>query len=301
MTKRLLAVLIFSLVVHAGSGICLAQEEEGVFGDTTFTIGSWDFEWIPDKTPYPAYIADPRRPRMEVAVGYVDTDIPDTSSGMVNLDAGTRITVLRMQRGAKGANEFALDVEGGLFTRFDLINGLDNLGWDGRYGVFLAWDWSDTIAARFGYRHISAHLGDEYIEETGRTRIGYTRDDWRIGLAFHPTQSLLIYVEPSYAWHMGNPDRQEKWALEGGAQYQGPYTLWKNSLAWYGGVHVASWQENGWNPSVACQVGVKLKRDPKRTRMRFGIEAYTGRAVLGEFALDYNETYVTAGFFFDFF
>lgn len=300
--KRALGLLIVALVMFAGPGNCPAQQqEEGMTGDTTFTIGSWNLEWIPGNTPYPAYIADPRRPRMQVGVGYIDSEIPDISSGLVNLEAGARITVLKMRRSDEGANEYTLDLEGGIFTRFNLINGLYNVGWDGRYGIYLARNWSDAISARFGYCHLSAHLGDQYIEETDRMRVGYVRDDWRIGLGFHPVKSLLVYVEPSFAWHRGNPDRQEYWAVEGGVQYQGPYTVWKNSLAWYAGMHVASWQENGWNPSITCQVGLKLKRDPKQARLGVNIEAYTGRAVLGEFALDYNETYITAGFFFDFF
>lgn len=298
--KQLL--LIIALVLFAWPGICPAnQVEEGTTGDTTFTVGSWNLEWIPGKTPYPAYIADPRRPRMHAGFGYSDSEIPAVSSGLIDLDAGTRIAVLKMQRSAEGANEYTLDLEGGIFTRFNMINGLYNVGWDGRYGVYLAWNLSDITAARIGYRHISAHLGDQYIEETERTRIGYIRDDLRIGLGFRPVKSLLVYVEPSCAFHMGNSDRQELWALEGGVQYQGPYTVWKNSMAWYGGMHLASWQENGWNPSIACQAGFELKRDPKQARMRLGIEAYTGRAILGEFALDYNETYITAGIFFDFF
>ena len=38
---------------------------------------------------------------------------------------------------------------------------VDNIGWDGRYGMFAVWDWSNKVVARVGYRHLSAHLGDE--------------------------------------------------------------------------------------------------------------------------------------------
>jgi hypothetical protein len=38
---------------------------------------------------------------------------------------------------------------------------VDNIGWDGRYGMFAVWDRSNKVVARVGYRHLSAHLGDE--------------------------------------------------------------------------------------------------------------------------------------------
>ncbi len=292
-------MMILFLCIAGSTQICLAQGDDQI-RDTSFQLGNWQMEWIPDKTPYPSYLADPRRPRMHMGVGATGTDIPETSSGLINLDAGTRVTLLKMQRGSDGANEFSLDVEGALFTRFDLIRGLDNYGWDGRYGIYAAWDWSDTIMARFGHRHISSHLGDEYMENTGTPRFNYTRNDLRMGWGIQAADGMLFYVEPSWAWYLGN-DRLKKWIIEGGYQYQGPYTAWKDSMAWYGGIHIASFQENGWNPSVSCQVGVKLKRDPKQTILRFAVEGYAGRAVLGEFALDYNEAYLSAGFFFDYF
>jgi len=238
---------------------------------------------------------------MHMGVGGTHTNIPEVSDEMVNLDAGTRVTLLKMQSSMAAAHEFAVDMEGGFFGRFDMINGFDNYGLDGRYGIYTAWDWSDTIAARFGYRHLSCHLGDEYMVTTGRSRFNYTRNDLRLGLAVRFTQSILFYVEPSWAWQMGNPARQRAWAIEGGGQYQGPYNVWKDSMAWYGGVHIASFKENDWSPSVACQVGLELQRDPKQTKLKFGIEGYTGRALLGEFALDYHESYLSAGIYFDYF
>jgi hypothetical protein len=256
---------------------------------------------LPDKQPYPSYIADPRRPRMHFGVGAISSEIPERSGGMINLDAGTRITLLKMQRGSEGANEFALDIEGGLFTQFDLVNNLDIIGWDGRYGAYAAWDWTDLVVARFGYRHLSAHLGDEYMEETGRRRINYTRDDFRVGLGYRVVKNTLVYLEPSRAWHLGNKSRQERWAVEGGVQYEGPYDLWKGSVALYAGIHVSSFAESDWKPSFTGQIGLNVKRDPRRTRLRIGLEGYTGRAILGEYALDFDETYLSLSLFFDYF
>ena len=277
-----------------------AQDDDRA--DTTFNLGkNWLLELDPDDQPYPDYLADPRRPRMEVGVGVADSDIPDTSSARVMLDLGTRYTLLKITPSRAGKNEFALDIEGCLFTQFDPGNSLDNIGWDGRYGIFAVWDWSDKVAARIGYRHISAHLGDEYIEETGRQRIGYTRDDLALGLAYHLNERVLIYVEPNWAWSLGNENRQKRWAAEGGIQYEGPRHMWNSSTAFYAAAHVRAFDETDWEPGVSMQTGVHVKRDARSSNLRFGLEGYVGRAILGEFALDYDEMYLTAGIFFDFY
>lgn len=61
---------------------------------------------LPSEQPYPSYIADPRRPRKHFGVGAITSDVPERTNGVINLDAGTRITLLKME---KGSNEFALD------------------------------------------------------------------------------------------------------------------------------------------------------------------------------------------------
>ena len=286
---------VFLFVTHVP-----AQDNDRA--DTTFNLGkSWLLELDPDDQPYPDYLADPRRPRMEVGVGVADSDIPSTSSTRVMLDLGTRYTLFKITPVKEGKNEFALDIEGGLFTQFDPGNGLDVIGWDGRYGVFAVWDWSDKVAARVGYRHISAHLGDEYIEQTGRQRINYTRDDLAFGLSYFLNENIMIYVEPSWAWSMGNENRQKRWAAEGGVQYEGPRDMWNNSTAFYAAAHVRAFDETDWDPGLSVQTGVHVKRDQRSSNLRLGVEGYIGRAILGEFALDYDEAYLTLGIFFDFY
>lgn len=117
-----IVVLLFVAPAHA-------QENERA--DTTFKLGSrWLLELDPNDQPYPDYIADPRRPRMQVGVGVADSDIPESSSTRVMLDLGTRYTLLKIKTDPSGTNEFALDIEGGLFNQFDPGLGLE--GYIGR-------------------------------------------------------------------------------------------------------------------------------------------------------------------------
>ena len=155
MKHAALSILVLFLLITKASD----QDDERAA--TTFKLGSrWVLEMDPDDQPDPDYLADPRRPRMQVGVGVADSEIPETSSSRVMLDLGARYTLFKITPTKEGKNEFALDIEGGLFTYFDPGNGLDHIGWDGRYGMLAVWDWSDKVAARVGHRHISAHLGD---------------------------------------------------------------------------------------------------------------------------------------------
>jgi len=52
---------------------------------------------------------------------------------------------------------------------------------------------------------------------------------------------------------------------------------------------------------VSVQTEYHIKRDQHSSTLRLGLEGYLGRAILGKFALGYDEAYLTAGIFFDFY
>lgn len=215
---------------------------------------------------------------MQVGFGAIDSDIPETSSGRMMLDAGARYT---------------------LFAQFDAGNQLDVVGWDGVYGVLAVYDWDDQLNVRVGYRHLSAHLGDEYMENTDRPRLNYTRVAIVLGLTWEFDNGITAHLEPSWAWSVGNDDLQKKWVLIGGVQYQGPFECWNGSSTFFCGGHVHSFEESDWQPDLSAVAGYLVKRDARSSNIRFQLEYYHGRAVLGEFSLDNDETYLTAGAVFD--
>lgn len=290
----IILLISYPYAIHADE----SQRSDATF-EGRFTQWTWEFD--PAIQPYPEYVADPRRPRMQVAIGAFDSDISDTSSGRIMLDAGTRYSLFHVKTDSKSIDEFALDIEGALFTQFDTGNKLDVVGWDGIFGVLAVYDWNDRLNVRAGYRHLSAHLGDEYQENTNRPRINYTRDALVLGLAWEYENGVTTYVEPSWAWGLGNDDLQESWAILGGLQYEGPFEYWNGSAAFFSGTHVRSFEESDWELDVSAVAGYLVKRDARSSNVRFQLEFYHGRAILGEFAFDNDETYLTAGVVFDFY
>ena len=60
------------------------------------------------------------------------------------------------------------------------------------------------------------------------------------------SEKILVQVKPSWAWSMGNEDRQKRWPGEGGVQYQGPRDMWNNSTAFYLAAHLRAFDETDW-------------------------------------------------------
>ena len=292
---RILIAILLLMGLHA---LALAADDKP--GDAQSQAAGWAWEFDPGERRYPEYLADPRRPRMMIGLAAADSEIPETSSGRVMVDAGGRYTIVQGGHDPTGQTVFAIDIEGGLFTQFDLINSTDFIGWDGRYALFAVYDCRDAFALRFGYRHISCHLGDEYMEASGRHRINYIRDDLALGFSYRFSDQLLAYIEPSWAWNMGNTDQQDRWACEGGVQYQGPFSHFKDNASLYTALHLRAFEENNWDPGISAQIGYLVNRGPGRNRVRLGLELYTGRSILGDFALAYDEKYAMLGIYIDF-
>lgn len=259
----------------------------------------WEID--PGSSPYDDYLADPRAPRMRVGFGVASKDIPDTTVGRIFLDVGTRYTVARFTPEGPEAKPISIDLEAGVFMQFDAGQALDNLGWDGRFGILAVREFGPRLAVRGGYRHFSSHIGDEYIERTGRIRLGYSRDTLALGASYKPSPRLTAYVEPSIAFSLGNRDRQDPLMLDLGAQYLLPPARPDNGTATsqYTALHVQANQENDWDPGVTAKLGWALQGTVQNT-LRFEVEAYTGRALLGDFALDFDETYLMVSFGVDF-
>ena len=264
-----------------------------------FSIGTWNFELDPGHRPYPEYLADPRRMRFALGVAGFDSDISESSGMRAMLDAAVRYTLFRVETG--GGRDFALEILGGVFLQFDMGEKLDSIGYDGLYGANLVFGINDRWTTRLCYRHLSAHIGDEYVERTGRERVGYTREDLAIGVAWQFHDRWLAYVEPGWATRNGNRERQADLSFDGGLQYEGPRRLWNDSSAFYAGLHVRAFEESDWKPGISVQTGFHVRGRADRTNVRMGLEAYTGRAILGEYALDFDESYLLASFMLDFY
>ena len=103
-----------------------------------------------------------------MALFYTRSEIPDTSGTRTMLKAGGRFGIVRWEAAPGGGRSWQLSLDAGLDAMFDSQNSLDNVGWDGNYGITLTTASASRFAYKLGILHCSSHVGDEYMERTGR-------------------------------------------------------------------------------------------------------------------------------------
>ncbi len=252
---------------------------------------------LPRGDLYKPYIADPHRVNFSAQLlGMVHDDIDSAGDFRIGIKVGGRFGVLRLHPENRPELGWQVSFEAGLDGQFDIENSQDNIGWDGNFGWYLTnateKGWSYKLAAL----HTSSHIGDEFIEDTGRKRINYTRREIALGMSKQFTLYYRAYAELGLGYSPGNEDLQEPGRLQAGLEFEHPQSVWDNLLGWYAALDLSSMQERDWKVDIAFQTGVFL---PMQERMhRVGIEVYRGRPPLGEFFQD-TEMQITFGIWVD--
>jgi hypothetical protein len=76
---------------------------------------------------------------------------------------------------------------------------------------------SGRFRTKFGYYHLSSHLGDEFLlENPGYPRLNYSRDCLVLGETLFITERLRIYAELAWAFH---DDVSKPWEFQFGVDY----------------------------------------------------------------------------------
>jgi hypothetical protein len=265
-------------------------------GSTITATGSGRAYFAPGHL-YPPYAADPFR----VGFGFEPVhmsklSIPHTSKSRVNLRAGGILPVVHSVQEGQPDVGWQISILGGFNDQNDVHNSLDNIGWDGRYGLLFMMAPKPGLAFKFGLLHVSSHVGDEYMERTGRKRIGYTRQELAIGASWFPTDRWRLYAETGRAISITNQEKQEPLRAQFGLEYESSPVHWRRQAAWYAAMDVQTMQERSWRGDISFQSGL-LVRSTGRT-WRIGVAWYHGRPMIGEF-FEYTERYLSVGFWID--
>lgn len=253
--------------------------------------------FLPPGDLYPPYAADPQRVGFGVQwSNYLKSTIPDSGSHRVDLRAGGQFGIVRDR--LPGADDWAwqVDILGGFNAQFDADHSLDNIGWDGRYGLLFTTGTPRGIAFKFGLLHDSGHVGDEYMIRTGRTRIGYTRQELAFGVSLPVDEHWRTYAEWGWGYQFGNEALMKPGRGQAGLEYESCRGLRERCSGWYGAVDVSATEERDWRLDTAVQTGF-VARSGGRT-WRIGIDWYQGRPSIGEF-FQYTERSISLGLWLD--
>ena len=249
---------------------------------------------LPKGLLYKSYIAGEKEPRMQFVQLY------DTRSKTRVWDAvlGGRMGLLRNgSYDSVNPQGFQLDLEGAVFARVlpDQPSAM-LAGSDYRAGLLGTHRYGGT-AYKWGYYHISSHIGDEFlIANTTFNRLNYVRDSVITGVTQDLNAATQVYGEIAYA--LGIEGGAKPLEFQFGAQYQpvartglrgAPYLAAnyhiREDFDFHGGANtVAGW---GWQGAET------------RHRFRIGLQYYNGPSMQYQF-LDTWENMYGGGFWFDY-
>lgn len=278
--------------------------------------GKVKWTMVPDDTLYPSAIADADHPRFTLSFPFyieqsIDTLQEDTVlSTREIMKFGGIQSLFRCSFDTQSAVAAEVSVGAGLTTMFDTFeDALENFGWEGTGFLTVDLRVHNSLSLRFGFHHLSSHVGDEYLARygvvplplddqenllTGSTYgMDYVRDSLYGGLSFQIRPSLRIAGEVRYSMNMLRymlryNDFPWHTALSFEYREQEKNT---GNWRWYAAVHVSMYQESSWFPSTTIQAGRALSQKGSNREFRIGLEYHYGRVQIASF--NYTQTAVS--------
>jgi hypothetical protein len=178
--------------------------------------------------------------------------------------------------GSSPEHSIVLGVSAGVFGRFALeTTKRDLISSDWVFAMPLYWR-NDEHWVQLSYRHISSHLGDDYMLRFDQFSEGYMRDDVGITVFRRLGDWVGMYAGGNYAFNV-DPDANRRGALTIGLEINRPV-----QTPWYSGIDVYSDQDASWEPRFNLHVGRRTEFDDGRG-IRVTFEMLLGPSPQGEF------------------
>lgn len=278
------------MLALSASPLTAQQEPEFVGEKTTVVV-------FPRGDYYPPHIAGPHQRGNAATINWIaESTAPETGAAAFGLKLGGRFGLIRFAHSDRPDLGWQIGIDAGWYGQFDISRNWDNLGWDGFFGVAFSSSLGSKAALEVGALHTSGHIGDEYIENNGRERLGYTRTEAIVGVDWSFARDLRTYGQFAYGYGRDNPVLQKPWRVQGGLEYEANNSIWGKRFGWYAALDLNVFQERHWRPDVSVAVGFNAWTGARRWRL--GLEYYDGHIPLGEFFFE-DERYISFGLYLD--
>lgn len=265
---------------------------EPLLGDR-YAADDWSWQWLPTGLIYRSYMAGVHEPRMAIVAFHerADRTLWDaTLGGRVGLLRHGDCDPLRPQG-------FQLDFYGAAIARLDVENRQDLDSTDYVFGFPLTYG-VDEWQFKFGYAHLSSHLGDELaIREPDSLdeRVNYVRDSLVLGTSCYPHPIWRMYGEAGWAFHRS--DGAQPWETQFGTELSLPGPTGRAGSPFLA-VNGRFREEHDFGGDIAAQVGW-LRRGIFGQTMRIGAQYYNGKSSQFQF-FDTSEEQIGMGLWYDF-
>ena len=220
--------------------------------------------------PFRTPAGSPLEPVHRIAILHADRD--EAGGAIVLANVGDRLRFW-ISRSRDGNLELAGAIHGGVSSRFDLAGPDQQLvATDYKVGLLFSALFGG-LAARAELYHVSSHLGDEFILDTGAQPVSTSREGLDILLQGSPFPGLVLYGGPGILVRTSNDF--DRLSLRGGADWE---SASPGRARLYASIDLFSWAEVGWAPSLASEVGLALGQ-----RVRIGMLLQVGRSRTEQF------------------
>jgi hypothetical protein len=187
-----------------------------------------------------------------------------------------------------------MDVEGSGQVRLDMPEDRDVHSVDFRAGVPLTYG-SGRHRVKFGYSHLSSHVGDEFLlKNPAFMRLNYSRDCLVLGYSYYVSERVRVYAEADWAFYL---DVCKPWAFQFGVEYApcGGTGL-RGAPFWAMNAHLR--QEVNYGGGFSCEAGWAW-RGADSNMLRTGLFYYNGESNQFSFYDDFEEQ-IGWGLWYDF-
>jgi len=247
------------------------------------------FVLLPAGFIYPTYLGNPHAPRLGAQW------VHDQDEGwFFDSSLGGRLGLIRWGPSDRPQG-VQLDVLAAAKLRLDPEENQDVRSVDFRVDVPLTWG-AGPHRFKFGYSHISSHLGDEFlIKNMGFNRLNYFRDAIVLGYSYYPTPSVRLYGEAGYAFWREIAD---PWRFTFGIDYAPPVPTGVRGapfIAFNGDLR----EEVDFGGGFAAQAGWAWRSDSNPGLLRTGLFYYNGKSQQFSFFNDFEQQ-IGWGLWYDF-
>lgn len=238
-------------------------------------------ELMPSGTSYNAPIGDPKWPRF--SVGYQNHFKKTPVHNMYFLSFGENLALYRHKNNSL---IYELGIQAGLFGAMDISSNPTRLiNSDYFVGIGLSIVKNKKWQNMVQFSHLSSHLGDELLVSTPhltkkRINLSYETLKW---LSAYKFNSLRPYAGIGYIVHR-DPSSLKPLTFEGGLDYISEEKFIFHTTRAVAGLHVHSWEENKFKPTLNIRTGLQLENPVWQGRLLQGLIDYSyGKSRHGQF------------------
>ena len=235
----------------------------------------WDWHWVPTGLIYHSYMAGPVEPRAGITA-FTNGE----SKAFADATLGGRMGFVRFgDCDPVHPAGWQLDFYGAAIARLDLKSKEDLDACDYVFGLPLTYG-DERLQFKFGYAHLSSHLGDEFmVKNPNIDRVNYVRDSVVFGTSHYPIPAWRVYGEAG--WAFSYDGGAGPWDAQFGTELSEPGPTGKHVTPFVA-INCRLREDEKVCGDVNLQAGW-LRRGILGQTLRYGFDYYNGKSSQAQF------------------